>query len=331
MTSHISKSSHTNHMSSTLPPPRKQNKSATEVYEQATNCPVAGRTGKIWIEYTQFLEERSRPRTAQKLYLRALVGEGSGEGGDDDNSGPRVTDPADQALLWDGFLDMMRALRKTPDLTLEDLKKAVQKEHLGQSTPSTVGTSDQTDAGGATPVLQASVATTAPASNSAEPPKEETDTMATTRPAKRSRWDKKAPVETALVNASNIDTVTGIIASSSTNLPPEIETLWHARDGGSLPSRPEPPLFTASPPKLGDASGKDLIGNEAALKILQLLTLKTHDDKCLGSALLELCNACWMMTALKEEEVFKAQASLEEKIVSPFALYCYQEPVTASF
>lgn len=98
MTSHISKSSHTKITCLRLfPPPRKQNKSATEVYEQATNCPVAGRTGKIWIEYTQFLEERSRPRTAQKLYLRALVGEGSGEGGDDDNSGPRVTDPADQA------------------------------------------------------------------------------------------------------------------------------------------------------------------------------------------------------------------------------------------
>ncbi|KAL7449960.1 hypothetical protein ACHAXS_000219, partial [Conticribra weissflogii] len=53
-----------------------QFKSATEVYEQATNCAVAGRVGKIWLEYARFLEERGRPRTAQKIYLRALVGEG---------------------------------------------------------------------------------------------------------------------------------------------------------------------------------------------------------------------------------------------------------------
>ena len=255
--------------------------------------------GKIWLEYARFLEERGRPRAAQKLYLRALVGEG-GEGGAEGSSGPRVTDPADQALLWGAFLSMMQSLRKDPDLTLEDLKKAVEKEHLGgQSTASTDGDMDQT--GGPDVVV----------SNQQSPSKTETDVA---RPAKRSRWDQKTAVETETVSASSIDTAAGILAAASRSMPPEIETLWHGRDGGSPPSRPEPPLFTASPPKLGDPSGKDLIGNEAALKILKMLTLKTHDGKCLGSVLLDLCHACWMMTAIKEEEVVKAQESLEKRI-----------------
>lgn len=134
------------------------------------------------------------------------------------------------------------------------------------------------------------------------------------RPAKRSRWDQQ--VITEKLSATSIDTVTGVLLQTSKNVPKEIETLWHARDGGSLPSRPEPPLFTSSPPKLGDPSGKDLIGNDAALKILKMLTAKTHDGKCLGSALLELCHACWMMTALKEEELTKAQELFEKKCIA---------------
>lgn len=261
--------------------------------------------GKIWTEYTQFLEGRGRPRTAQKLYLRALVGE-SGEGGGEENDGPRVKDPADQAMLWNGFLHMMQSLRKTPDLTLDDLKKAVNKEHLGQYASATNGAEENT---GEAPVPDLQVSSSKPESTTSE--------AEVARPAKRSRWDKKAPVETEKLSASSIDTASAILVTTSKNMPPEIETLWHARDGGTLPTRPEPPLFTASPPKLGDPSGKDLVGNETALNILKMLTAKTHDGKCLGSALLELCHACWMMTGLKEEEVVKAQGSLEKKIVSP--------------
>ena len=101
------------------------------MYEQAINCPVAGQSGRIWSEYARFLEERGRPRTAQNIYLRALVG---GGGGGEDGSGggdPRVMDPADRAALWDGFLRMMRSLRKNPDLTLDELKGAAKREHIG--------------------------------------------------------------------------------------------------------------------------------------------------------------------------------------------------------
>lgn len=263
-----------------------QFKSATEVYEQAINCPVAGEVGKIWLEYAQFLEERGRPRTAQKVYLRALVGEG--------NTGPAVKNAEDQTLLWKAFLGMMQTLRKNPSLTLEDLKRAVEQEH------STIG-----EVGGA--VTANLTVPDVPTSNATA---EEAP-----RPAKRSRWNKKAPEETETLNPSNIETTAGVLITTSKNMPPEIETLWHARDGGSFPSPPDPPLFTAHPPKLGDPSGKDLIGNETALKLLQMLTAKTHDGKSVGSALLDLCNACWMMAALKEDEVAKAQVNLEKKIV----------------
>eukprot|EP01082_Thalassiosira_pseudonana_P004309 g4295.t1 g4295 contig15:735478-737560(-) len=262
-------------------------KSATEVYEQAINCPVAGEVGKIWLEYAQFLEERGRPRTSQKVYLRALVGEG--------NTGPAVKNAEDQTLLWNAFLGMMQTLRKNPSLTLEDLKRAVEQEH------STIG-----EVGGA--VTANLTVPDVPTSNATA---EEAP-----RPAKRSRWNKKAPEETETLNPSNIETTAGVLITTSKNMPPEIETLWHARDGGSFPSPPDPPLFTAHPPKLGDPSGKDLIGNETALKLLQMLTAKTQDGKSVGSALLDLCNACWMMAALKEDEVAKAQIADTESLES---------------
>lgn len=282
--------------------PTKQNKSATEVYEQATNCPVAGGMGRIWAEYAQFLEERGKPRTAQKIYLRALVGEE--RMGPDARAVPRVNDPTDQNMLWNAFLCMMRTLGKKPELTMEELKRAAIKEHLGQSL------TDVEDKIAIRPVPDHPV--------SASPALFElpNDEMTVARPAKRSRWDSQSPVEVESVNAGSIDAAAGILFSTSVNMPSEIETLWLARDGGALPSRPEPPLFTASPPKLGDPCGKDLVGNETALKILKLLTVKTHDGKCLGSTVLDLCHACWMMTAIKEEEVVQAQESLLLKIVS---------------
>jgi hypothetical protein len=184
-------------------------------------------------------------------------------------------------------------------LTLEELKSSVQQERGRQQ----VG------------IIGSEGATTAAAAD--------TDSAADTRPAKRSRWDKKEPEETTTITPNSIDTAANVLFTASKNLPPDIETLWHARDGVSLPTRPEPPLFSASPPKLGDASGKDLVGNEAALRLLKMMVAKTADGKNLGSALLDLCEACWMMMALKEDEVAKSLAKLDEKIVRPF--YTFDE------
>ncbi len=275
---------------------------------------MAGGVGKIWSEYAQFLEERGRPRAAQKMYLRALVGD---EGGGSENATheePRVNDPTDRSMLWNEFLRMMQSLRKNPNLTMEELQKAASKERLGQSVVDAEGTSGGQRSGQPTPDPQVS---TSPAlfdrsANQAD----------VARPAKRSRWGRQSPLEDVVesLNAGSIDAAAGILYATSINVPPEIQTLWLARDGGALPSRPEPPLFAASPPKLGDPSGKDLVGNETALRILKLLTAKSHDGKCLGSAVLDMCHACWMMTAIKEEEATKAQESLMSKIVSLFSV-----------
>lgn len=253
---------------------------------------MGGEVGKVWLEYTRFLEERGRPRTAQKLYLRALVGEKEGDG-------PSVKDEADQKHLWNEFLRMMQSLRKNPDLTLEDLKSAVEQEQERGAHHLDSTTAIQSEG------VNINVADSSANSNDTEH-----------RPAKRSRWAEKKPEQIEALSAGSIDAAAGALLATSKNMPPDIETLWHARDGGSLPSKPEPALFSASPPKLGDPSGKDLVGIETALKLLQILTSKTHDGKCLGSALLELCQACWMMTAIKEEEAVKAQEALEKKIVS---------------
>ena len=238
------------------------------------------------MEYLHFLEERGRPRTAQKLYLRALVGEGEG---------PLVKNVDEQNLLWNAFLRMMQSLRKNPDLTLEDLKGAVEQERGAQVDNSVAPTQPE-----------------APNTNS----NDSSGNGLEQRPTKRSRWDKKSPEQIETLSAGSIDTAASVLFATSKNMPPEVETLWHARDGGSMPSKPEPALFNASPPKLGDPSGKDIVGVEIALKLLEMLTARTHDGKSLGSALLELCHACWMMTALKEEEYVKANEALEKKIAN---------------
>ena len=268
-----------------------QFKSATEVYEQAIHCAVAGGIGKVWLEYAKFLEERERPKTAQNIYIKALVG-------DKDGNGPAVNKVEDKALLWNEFLRMIQTTRKNPNLTLEELKTSVEAEVGRKVTPS--------DSALAAPEAVASMSTDA------------NDAVENTRPVKRSRWNKKEPEETVTISPSNIDTAANVLFTASKTMPPDIETLWYARDGGSQPTPPEPSLFSASPPKLGDPSGKDLVGNETALQLLRMMVAKTSDGKCLGSALLELCEACWMMMALKEEEVAKSRMNLERKLVSLF-------------
>jgi hypothetical protein len=94
-------------------------KSAMDTYEQAINDPISGTAaGRVFLEYARFAEERDKLVTAQRVYLRALVGDGQ----------PAVTDEQDTTLLWSEFLEMMRKTK--PSLTLASLKEVVQKEHL---------------------------------------------------------------------------------------------------------------------------------------------------------------------------------------------------------
>ncbi len=67
-----------------------------------------------------------------------------------------------------------------------------------------------------------------------------------------------------------------------------------------------------------------------AMRIMRMLTETTHDGRSLGSAVIELCHASWMMTARKEGEVERAQKSLEKKIVSPYVISPYLATMTCA-
>lgn len=250
-----------------------QFKSATEVYGQATHCPVASSSPSIWIEYSKFQEERNRHRTAQKLYLKALVANES------EDDGGAIKDEEGRKELWGAFLSMVRLRTNNPLLTLDQLREAAGKENTGQQP----GASDETFVGssrsgigeamGPIPVNDSSSKTL---QEDAPPP-----------PAKRTKIENAAAVipttaptakvdlpvpeavgapgdysnETTGSNAGSItskhpvsarkveEDATTIVASLSHGLPPEVEAMWRFRDGANAPSRPDPPLFSPVPPR----------------------------------------------------------------------------------
>ena len=81
----------------------KQYKSTSEIYEDATKCPVSGQIGRIWLEYARFLEERGKVRNAQQIYLRALVGDKKNTNSSIEYPEGGVHDEQDRALLWSEF------------------------------------------------------------------------------------------------------------------------------------------------------------------------------------------------------------------------------------
>jgi hypothetical protein len=80
------------------------------------------------------------------------------------------------------------------------------------------------------------------------------------------------------------------------------------RDGNGQPLAPEVALFDAAPPKLSDPTGKDLLGEELALQLVQRLLGVT------GSVILQTCRGLWMMTALTEYTCQQKLKELDETI-----------------
>lgn len=257
---------------------------------------MAGSVGRIWLDYARFAEERGKLRTAQNVYLRALVG--------DNNSAPAVTDEQDQGLLWNEFLEMMR--KSNASLTMDELKRAVRQEHLTSDAMMDVsdGKPDQ-------------VASTAA--------RLDDDGDNETRPEKRQRVMGVSPVtaptesKSYVVTPEAVDAEKTDILSSTQTMPPELTGAWLARDGASAPIRPAPPLFCASPPKLADPTGKDILGEDLALALITRLLKKDDSDKA-GTILLEVCRGCWLLAALKEKEAAKAIENLDKKMVSAVIL-----------
>lgn len=272
-----------------------QLKATTDAFEGAVNCEIAGQNGKVWLEYAKFQEERKRHKTAQKVYLRALVG-------DESSGGKPGADEEYHPMLWDEFLRMMRALNNAPNLSLQELRDAVEKEHVAQMKEAGVGAQwdDATaDDDGGPPLKRPKVEDTANAL-----------AMAMSIPGQPLPMSLDNPV----MSAESIEKETAAVVESVQQLSPDISAAWFARDGDSPPSRPEPPLFTPSPPKFSDATGRDILGDELSLALIRMLLKKDGADES-GNILLDVCRGCWMMTALKEKEAAKAVETLDAKMV----------------
>ena len=258
----------------------KQFKSATEAYEQAVECPVSGNVGRIWLDYARYLEDRDKPRAAQQVYLRALH----------KNGGGAVQDEQDRNLLWNEFLEMMR--QKNSDLTLTQLQQAIQEEHGG-------GISGPDGVTSSSPV---------PNNASKRPRLGSGDVQVKQEPTVMEE-EQDAP-RTYVVTASDIDSETKALQEMTKNAQqdPAFMTAWMVRDGDSPPQPPEPPLFSAAPPKLSDPSGKDLLGEELALQLVDRLLEPS------GTVALKVCQGLWMLTAIKEEQSEKAIERIDESI-----------------
>lgn len=240
-----------------------------ETYDKAVSDPVASSVGRIWLEYARFAEERQKLRTAQKVYLRALVG-----------PPPAVTDEQDSTLLWNEFLTMMRTSNQNPSLTMAELRNAVEHEHIAsqvnQIQPELVGSGIQ---------------------SGDEPP------------GKRPRTHSpQQHTKTHTITKEAIDIETTGLLGLTTDLSPEMSAAWIARDGDAAPVPPEPPLFSPSPPKLTDPTGRDLLGAELALVVIERLLEPS------GSILLETCRGLWMLTAVKEKEAIIALDKLDKEM-----------------
>lgn len=262
----------------------KKFKAATDTFESAVNCPVAGSLGSVWLAYAQFLQERNRNKTAQKIFLRALVG--------DEQNPAAVSNEDDRQQLWDEFLSMMKRLNSDDSLTLDQLKAEV-SEHAGGY-----------DEAGNRPMKKPKVE----AESSAEPVMQQQIPVAVPQPI-----SKPPPMQT-VTSASNVEATANALSAIMEKIPGNIQAEWLVRDGNDLPSRPEPPLFSPSPPKLAEASGKDLLGTEMALQLIRLLIPKTDND-ITGHTILEIIKGCWSMTALKEREAAKCIEALDKRLL----------------
>jgi hypothetical protein len=253
-------------------------KTAMETYEKAVSDPVASSVGRVWLEYARFAEERDKLRTAQRVYLRALVGPPSA-----------VTDEQDSTLLWNEFLEMMRTSNQNPSLTMKELREAVEQEHLASQAqaPEVVGS------------------TSSSAEDDGRPLEKR---QRTESPPPSSLQQQLQTMKTQTVTKEAVDVETKGLLGLTTELPPEMSAAWIARDGDAPPEPPVPPLFSPSPPKLTDPTGRDLLGTELALAVIERLLESS------GSILLEVCRGLWTLTALKEKEATTALDKLDKEM-----------------
>jgi len=299
----------------------KQFKTASEAYENATKCPVSGSVGRIWLDYARFLEDRNKVRSAQQVYLKALVGTDSGEGG-------MVRDEQDQNLLWSEFLTMMQTKANQPDLTLQGLKDAVQKEHinqLGNSNSSGSGSGSghhepQSDvvrsSGTAGDVMYDDLPMSKrPRLDSGSHqhqhhPSLEAPLSSSSSPLPPSTVSSDTTHRTHVVTAKDVQVEEDALADivQSVRKDPLFVSTWMVMDGDGPPSIPIQ-LFSAAPPKLSDPSGRDLLGDDLALELIRRLLAN-------GKAILAVAKGLWMLTGLTEDKTKKQLKDLDANMAA---------------
>lgn len=213
----------------------KQFKSATETLEEAVQCPVASAVGRVHAESARFAVERGKRKTAQDIYINALMND-------------KVTDEQDRELLWNDFLELMRATN--PELTLAALQEAVAREHAAATAASRSLNVDTTTATDLDPNHSGPAAKRPRYGDSAG---EDSKTHVVT--SDNVEQEAKQLVEEAHLLVLKKDDKSNSKSSgfaSHQQLPPEIMAAWMSRDGNHLPQPPEYALFAPSPPKLSD-------------------------------------------------------------------------------
>ncbi|KAL7557986.1 hypothetical protein ACA910_021102 [Epithemia clementina (nom. ined.)] len=272
-----------------------QFKSAMEAYEQAVSCPVAGHVGTVWLTYAQFAQERGKKRTAQQLYIRALLGSNGNDGS--------VQEEQDRDILWQAFLEMMQA--DNPDLTLTSLQQAViseqqEKQNLEQSTAATssvlsIAEPDSVEMNDEPASKRMKLA------NAQKDQAAHGITSQTTSP-------ELQKIHVVSLEAVEIEAKAFLEVLQHNELPPDVLAAWMIRDGQSLPQAPEPPLFEPTPPKFLDPTAKDILGVDLALNLNRRLRSTS------GTVVLKVSQALWMLTALTEHHASEAVAQLDQSL-----------------
>lgn len=271
-------------------------KLAKEAFEAGVNCEVAGSSGRLWGCYASWNQNRGKVRAAQTVYLRALSG---------DNPAVSVeSNPVWNTKLWDDFLVMVRGNKNNPTLTLERLKEAVIKEG---------GTGDVSPA-----LPPAMVDCPSPDATSRKRKIIEMTHVSQrlSEPANRKR--------TAADLAGEVDRIASLLQTRTSSVSPSAAAEWMAMDGDAIPSMPKG-LFGPSPPRLVDASGKDILGREGALDLLGMLlrgsdfgdrSKNDGDVGASGAIILDVCRGCWAITALAERRSMAAREALDKKLMT---------------
>ena len=278
-----------------------QYKSAMEAFEQAANCPVAKSVGTIWLTYAQFALERGKKRTAQQVYIRALVGK--------DGEPPAVQEEQDSDILWQAFLEMMQ--ESNPDLTLAELQQAVIAE---QQQAATGG--DQKPSATPSSVLSSGMSTTdmgtdEPASKRV---KLEPDIAVTSAATEEVNLPPPPPsIELQKTHVLSKEAVTVeaqafLSVLQQKEVPQDVMAAWMIRDGQSFAQPPEHPLFSPAPPKLSDPTGKSILGVKLALNLNKRLQSTS------GTVVLKVCQALWTLTALTEQHTTEAVVQLDKSL-----------------